>query len=307
MQVIRFRNHDHPPAHSVMTIGNFDGVHLGHQELIRQVVEEAKEIGAQSVAITFDPHPQVLLRNLQVPMLTSLPQRLDQFERLGLDVACVIPFTPELAEKGAAEFVREYLIENFQARRLIVGYDFAFGHNREGTAQVMDELSAQHDFSFRVLDAVTHSGSVVSSSRIRELLAKGEFDLATKLMGRPYCVQGEVARGPQRGRQIGFPTLNLHPAAPLPVARGVFASRICWRGTQYAGVSNYGVKPTVGSSEALLETHVFDFDQDIYGEQVEITPLRFLREERKFSGLEELKTQIEKDSAQARTILRDHL
>jgi len=303
MQVIRFRTQDPAPTHSVMTIGNFDGVHLGHQKLIGQVVQEARETGAQSVLVTFDPHPQAVLHNIILPGLSCMPQRLTQFEQQGLDVACVIPFTAELAKKGAEEFVREYLVEAFQVRRLIVGYDFAFGHNREGTAKVMEELSVKYNFSFEVCQAVADAGNVVSSTRIREALATGDFSLAERLMGRPFSVLGTVARGPQMGRQLGFPTVNVHPDCPLPLTHGVYASRVSWQGEAYTGVSNYGIKPTVGAQGALLETHLFDFDQEIYGDVVEVTPVQFLRPEKKFASLDELKAQIAKDSAEARGIL----
>jgi riboflavin kinase/FMN adenylyltransferase len=300
MQVIRFRTDLPDTAESVLTIGNFDGVHLGHQALIRKVVEKADRMGARSVLLTFDPHPQSVLSEHQVPILTTLAQRLKLFEQFGVDVVSLIPFDRRLAQKTAETFVEEYITRHFKLKQLVIGYDFAFGHNREGTAAVLEAFSRRNGFSFEVFPAVVLGEEVVSSTRIRNALRGGDFALAERLLGRPYSVLAPVLRGPQRGRQLGFPTLNMVPEDPLPLSFGVFAARAVVGGRTLAGVSNYGLKPTVGVEAPTLETHLFDFDGEVYGETVEVFPLQRLREERRFASLDELKAQIARDCDEAR-------
>ncbi len=306
---------------AVVTIGNFDGVHLGHQALIRRVVEDARVLGAPSALITFHPHPQAVLRSHQVPILTSLRLRLRLFEQLGLDEACVIDFTPEFAQIPAERFVEDYLIAPFRLKKLIIGYDFAFGRNREGTAELLMQAAHERGFGFEVFPAVTLSSPgaqggkdggeeiTVSSTRIRGLLQAGEFAQAARLLGRPYSVLEPVVEGHKRGRQLGFPTLNQLPEEPLPIPFGVYAVRARVAEQVLGGVANYGIRPTIapsgatGPSAPLLETHLFDFSGDLYGQVIEILPLKRLREERKFPSLDALKAQIAKDRDAARAFL----
>jgi len=304
MKVYRFRNRNSEPSHAVLTIGNFDGVHRGHQALIRQVVREAGEMGAESGLLTFDPHPQTVLREHPVPMLTSLPLRLKLFEETGLDAACIIPFTRELSRMTPEAFVQEYLIGRFHLRKLIIGYDFAFGRGRSGTAEVLEALSRQHGFEFEVFPEVEHDGETVSSSRIREALQAGDLERAERLLGRCYSVMESVREGLRRGRELGFPTINQVPDQPLALRYGVYASQVLWNGRAYDGVSNYGVKPTVGAEAPVLETYLFDFDADLYGEMVEVVLLRHLRPEMKFDALDALKHQIADDCDAARGYLQ---
>ena len=303
MQVFQFSGRPADPIHTVLTLGNFDGVHLGHQALIRRVIAEARAQEAQSALLTFDPHPQAVLGNREVPVLTVLAQRLRLFEHLGLDLVGVIPFTLELARKSPEAFVAEYLLANFSIKRLIIGYDFAFGQNRSGTAKILEQLSREHGFAFEVFPAVTQEGEVVGSTRIRGAVQRGEFDLAERLLGRPYSVLGTVVGGRRKGRELGFPTLNLVPGFPLPLGFGVYACRVVVGERVFDAVGNYGIKPTVGAEEPVLEAHLFDFAEDIYGHTVEIIPLKRLREEKKFASLEELKLQIARDSQAAREFL----
>ncbi|MCZ6552169.1 MAG: hypothetical protein O7A67_00070, partial [SAR324 cluster bacterium] len=208
MQVYPFRETDRVTDRTVLTIGNFDGVHLGHQALIRKVVEEAHAGNCASAILTFDPHPQQVLKSRAVPVLTTLPLRLRLFEALGLDAAYIVPFTRELAAKSAEEFLREYLLDHFRVQRMIIGYDFAFGRNRDGTAQALEALSRRHGFDLEIFPAVVLGEDVVSSTRIREALSAADFALAERLLGRAYSVLAEVARGDRRGHELGFPTLN---------------------------------------------------------------------------------------------------
>ena len=292
---------DAAPQEVVLTIGNFDGVHLGHQALIRQVVREARETGLRGDLLTFHPHPQSVLRADPPPMLTTLPLRLRLFEELGLDAAHIVPFTREFALKSARSFVVEDLLTRFRVRKLIIGYDFHFGRNREGSAELLRQLSSEHGFAFEVFPAVSLGGEKVSSSRIRAALAEADFAAAERLLGRPYSVLETVVHGEQRGRQIGFPTLNLVPGERLPLPYGVYAARVTVQGRSHDGVSNYGLRPTVGGREPVLETYVFGFDAQVYGELAEVFPLRLLRAERKFPSLAALQAQIaaDRDAAQA--------
>ena len=303
MQVFHFSGRPPDAFHTVLTLGNFDGVHLGHQALIRRVIVEARAQNAQSGLLTFDPHPQAVLGNREVPVLTVLAQRLRLFEHLGLDLVGVIPFTLELARKSPEAFVAEYLLANFSIKRLIIGYDFAFGQNRSGTAKILEQLSEEQGFAFEVFPAVTLEGDVVGSTRIRGALQQGEFDLAGRLLGRAYSVLGTVVGGRRQGRELGFPTLNMVPGFPLPLGFGVYACRAVVGERVFDAVGNYGIKPTVGAEEPVLEAHLFDFAEDIYGHTVEIIPLKRLREEKKFASLEELKLQISRDSQAAREFL----
>lgn len=293
---------DAPPA--VVTVGNFDGVHLGHQALIRRVVADAHALGAAGALITFNPHPQSVLRAHQVPILTSLRLRLRLFEELGLHQACVVAFTREFAQIEPERFVQEFLMRPFQLRKLIVGYDFAFGRNREGTAEFLMQTAHEHGFGFEVFPAVTLGDGTVSSTRIRGFLQAGEFGHAARLLGRRYSILEPVVEGRRQGRRLGFPTLNQAPEEILPLPFGVYAVQARVAEASFGGVSNYGIRPTIGgTTQPVLETHLFDFSDELYGELVEVFPLKWLREEHRFPSLDALKAQIGKDRDAARAFL----
>ena len=332
MDIIRFTNLEgHTGPHpAVVTIGNFDGVHLGHQALIGRVVAEARRIGVASALLTFHPHPQTIIRGEAPPMITTSSMRLRLFEQLGLDAAYFIPFTREFSKITPREFVNSYLSTHFQIRKLVIGYDFHFGQGRSGSAEVLEGLSKDHGFDFEVFPEVSLDGRKVSSSAIRAALAALDFETARAFLGRPFSILEKVTQGERRGRTLGFPTLNQMAEDPLPIPFGVYASRAIVKGSiaggknvernrgadnregvnrevvntigerTFTGVSNYGVRPTVGGTSPVLETHLFDFDQDLYGELVEVVPLHRLREERKFDSLEHLTRQIGVDCSQAR-------
>ena len=293
---------DRPPA--VVTVGNFDGVHLGHQALIRRVVADAHAMDAAGALITFSPHPQSVLRAHQVPILTSLRLRLRLFEELGLDQACVVAFTREFAQIEPERFVRDFLMRPFQLRKLIVGYDFAFGRNREGTAEFLMQTAHEHGFGFEVFPAVTLGDGTVSSTRIRGYLQAGEFGHAARLLGRRYSILEPVVEGRRQGRLLGFPTLNQAPEEILPIPFGVYAVQARVAEATFGGVSNYGLRPTLaGATPPVFETYLFDFSGDLYGELVEVFPLKWLREEHRFASLDALKAQIARDCDAARAFL----
>ena len=306
MKVYQFSNIDADKQGTFVTIGNFDGVHRGHQALIGKVVEEARAAGAASTLVTFEPHTTSVLRQHRVPILTTLPHRVRLFEQMGLDRAMIITFTMDVARKSPEAFLEEYLLHPFNLKKLVIGYDFAFGRNRSGSAQMLERYSKAHDFEVEVFPAVMHHGALVSSSIIRKALAEADFDTAAELLGRPFSVLEPVREGAHQGRVLGFPTANMMPGEPLPIPYGVYACRAIRGERLLDGVANYGVRPTVGADKPLLETYLFDFEESIYGELLEVVPLHRLRSERKFESLDALKSQISQDRHHARVYLDSH-
>ncbi|MDH5752015.1 MAG: bifunctional riboflavin kinase/FAD synthetase [Deltaproteobacteria bacterium] len=304
MDIFRFRKLDQPgPHNAVLTIGNFDGVHRGHQGLIRRVVEEAARLDATGALMTFQPHPQSVLGQRRVPIITGIAHRVHLFQSLGLDAAYFIPFTRELAATPPEDFVQEYLLGYFQVKKLIIGYDFHFGRGRQGGAGLLEELSLRHGFDLEVFPEYVHEGEKVSSSSIREAILKCDFARATDLLGRPYSVLATVEQDAGRGRKLGFPTINQRCKEIYVLPFGVYACRVNYGGETYGGVANYGMRPTVDGRTAWLETHLFGFSGQIYNEMVEVIPLLRLREERTFAGLDDLKAQITRDADAAREFL----
>lgn len=305
MEIFHFRKMEAPGPHdAVVTIGNFDGVHLGHQALIAQVVREAAELEVKSALLTFHPHPQSVVRGTAPPVITTPAQRMRLFRQLGLDSSYFIPFTAEFAAKTPETFVQEYLLSYFQVRKLLIGHDFHFGKDRSGSAEVLERLSIEHGFAFEIFPDFSLGSEKVSSSKIRAVLAEPDFRAAERLLGRPFSILEKVTPGEQRGRALGFPTLNQVVEDQLPIPFGVYASRVGIDERSRLGVSNYGIRPTVGGETPVLETHLFDFDEDLYGELVEVYPLHLMRGERRFPSLEALKAQIAKDVEQAQAFHR---
>jgi riboflavin kinase/FMN adenylyltransferase len=299
-----------PLGPSVLSIGFFDGVHRGHQRLIARAAELAGRERARPVAVTFWPHPAAILRPDEAPpLLTTLDEKLALMAGLGaLDTVVVIPFTPELSQRTPEAFLD--LIAGFcEPRALVEGERFALGHDRAGTVAYLRELGARRGFRVESEDVRDASGERVSSSRIRSLLREGHVDEAAALLGRPYTLGGEVARGDQRGRLLGFPTANLRPDAgkALP-SNGVYAARVRLPGEGAAGhaaVCNIGVRPTFGGEPRLLvEAHLLDAEMDLYGLPLALELVARLREERRFDGIEALKTQIGADAKRARELLK---
>jgi riboflavin kinase/FMN adenylyltransferase len=294
-----------PLARTVVTIGNFDGVHLGHRVILARVVQRARELGGQAVAITFDPHPLKLLRpEMALPLLTTPEQKLQLMAGSGLDAVVVLPFTPEFAALRARDFVGQYFCERLQVREVVIGHDYCFGRGREGNIDLLKEMGAGSGFTVQVVWAVEAEGAVVSSSLIRALLRLGKVGEAGRLLGRAYGVSGQVVRGKGRGgKLLGVPTANIRPVNELLPASGIYAVRV-HRGTEVLpGVANIGTCPTFDNSEFSLEVHLFDFSGDLYGEDLGVDFSARLREERRFPSIEALAAQIHADIAQARQVL----
>lgn len=291
---------------TVLTLGVFDGLHLGHQQIMRKVVERANAVDAVATAITFDPHPRTVLHPESAPpLLQTLDQRLANLEILGIEQAIVIPFTREFADNPAEAFLADIIHDRLQAKEVYLGKGFAFGKDRGGNIELLKALSEKLGFFADEVDEVGLRGQRISSSIIRKLLSDGRVNLARRMLGRPYGVEGVIIRGNQRGRTIGFPTANLKPQNRVIPKFGVYATATLIDGTWRKSITNIGVRPTFESdADPSIETYVFDFDGDLYGAALRVRFLHRIRDERKFNGIDELKAQISRDSDHARNYFR---
>nr|WP_277603107.1 bifunctional riboflavin kinase/FAD synthetase [Brevibacillus sp. SYP-B805] len=284
-------------APCAMAVGFFDGVHLGHRRVIQKAIDVASANGWQSAVMTFDPHPrEVLGQSGYTRYLTPLPDKLEQLEKMGVDTTYVMKFDIGFSAVYPEDFVAECLLP-LQARHIVVGFDYTFGYRGMGTAQTLQELSRGR-YGLDIISPVNRYGEKISSTVIREYLHHGDVEQVRHLLGRPYRVKGTVVHGDKRGRTIGFPTANIALTEPYLVGKnGVYGVRFILDGQRYNGVMNIGIKPTFAleKKEKSLEVHVFDFDREIYGKDVQIEFLFALREEQKFSGVDALIAQIQKD------------
>ncbi len=295
---------ERPPRRAVVTIGNFDGVHLGHRAIMDVVTGRARALDGEAAVYTFDPHPRrVLAPDRPLGLLTTLEQKLELLEDLGVDLVVVEPFTREFAATPADVFVREILHRRFRPREVYVGYDFHFGRDREGSMRTLTELGPRLGFAVTIVPEVTVEGEDVNSTRIRRLLAEGRVEVAARLLGRPYAIRGRVARGDRRGRELGFPTLNLDPESEVLPRAGVYAGEVRFLDSgdpppreALPAVINVGTRPTVDrSGRVLAEAHVPGRDFDAYGRRVEMSFRARLRDERRFPDLVALRAQIRRD------------
>jgi len=289
----------------VVTLGNFDGVHRGHQEIVRRAASAARAVGGVTVAVTFQPHPTAVLYPERAPLsLGGLRQKLHFLEENGADFVVVQHFTRKFALVTAEQFVRDHLVGALRMRELVVGHRVGFGHNRSGNAELLIRMGEELGFGVEIIPPVQVEGKLVSSSAIRQTVQAGDLETAAAMLGRPYLVEGRVREGFRRGRTIGVPTANLRLRGIQLPPDGVYAVKVVLRdGSLHGGVANLGFAPTFGGSVRTLEAHLFDFDRDLYGERIGVRFVRFLRGEKKFADLSELKQQIERDAAEARRIL----
>lgn len=288
----------------VITIGNFDGVHLGHRKIFRKIVEEAERKKVKSVVITFDPHPQKVMHPEKRPffLLTPLNEKLDLISSCGVDAVILITFSVEFAGMTAETFVEDILWGKLRLNTLFVGYDYVFGRGRNGNAQFLRAYGEKCGFQVKVIGAVKRSGMISSSTNIRLSILDGNVKLASDMLGQPYNVSGTVVKGYRRGTGIGYPTANIKSEKVIP-ATGVYAILAELDGIRHQGVLNIGCNPTFGNKEISAEVHLLDFKGDIYGKTVTILFIDRLRDEIRFKGPEELARQIKKDIERARKIL----
>jgi riboflavin kinase/FMN adenylyltransferase len=295
-----------PFTNSFVTIGNFDGVHLGHHMLFSEVVSRAYQKQGTSVVVTFEPHPlQVVRPEIGIKLISTYEQKVELISLAGIDVLVVIPFTRDFAATSAEAFVDDILIRTIGVKELVVGYDYAFGRGRQGNIEFLREQGRLKGFPVTVVEPYYVDDMLVSSSKIRELVSQGRMMDVKKLLGRSYQIRGTVQEGKRRGGSVvGFKTANLHISEEdLCPKHGVYVTQVVYDGKCYGGVLNIGYNPTFGENRLSAETHIFDFDQDIYNKTIKINLLKYLRGEKKFSGPEELAAQIREDIRRAREIL----
>ena len=304
MQVYRFQKKPVDIPRTVVTIGNFDGIHLGHRALISAAVNEAHLRGCASALVTFNPHPQEIIHSQQsVSHICTSVHQLRLLEEQGLDEVHVIQFTSEMSQMHPEDFALQFLIKRFDLVKLVIGYDFRFGKHRAGDFKLLENLSQQFNFSLEEIAPVQQKGQTVSSSLIRQLIREFRFAEIPQYLGREYSIYGKVEKGEQRGKKLGFSTANIFPEVTLALAAGVYVTKIKLTNKIYFGVTNAGNKPTFGNNTFTVETFIFDFEDDIYGEYLEVIPLHQLRPETKFLGMEDLKKQIMKDVKSAQKYL----
>lgn len=292
---------------SVVTVGMFDGVHRGHEAIIRYLLQRAQDQDGTSTVVSFDPHPRTVVHGDDVPLLTTVDERADILERLGLDRFVVIPFSMDFAQLPPEAYVEEILVERVGLREIAVGYDHRFGNNRAGDVDLLRDLGTRYGFEVDVIPPQEVDQDVVSSSAIRDLLVEdGAVYRAQELLGRPYQLRGIVARGEERGRELGYPTANLSLQDPrkLIPKRGVYATRVTLPdGRQKGGMMNIGRRPTFDGMDVTVEVHVLDFKGDLYGDHLSVQFLRRLRDEQKFESADALATQLSKDERHCRTVV----
>ena len=306
MKIIRDINTVHLNRPTVLTIGAFDGIHRGHQYLISRVIARAQEIGADSALVTLHPHPKVVLRpTSSLRYLSTIEERLDWLAPLGLDYVVVFPFSLETSQMRAREFV-QLLVDRLRLVEIFCGKDFALGYKREGNVEFLRALGREQGFAVTVADPHALEGQIVSSTRVRELIAQGEIDEATRLLGRSPSVRGRVIEGDRRGRSLGFPTANLAIAERrLIPADGIYAVRVRIGDAWFGGAANIGTRPTFDKGQRLVEVYVLDFDGDLYDQVIEVQFVKRLRAELKFENVNALVEQMKRDVAEARVVLAE--
>lgn len=290
----------------VLTIGNFDGVHLGHQHLFAKVKERAAQIGGETIVYTFDPHPMEILAPERKPLLiTSFAEKLRLIAEQGINVIICAPFSKKFANQTPDDFVKKILHEQIKIRYLYVGHDYTFGKDRRGDISLLKDLGEKLGFQVEVVRAVKVNGKIVSSTRIREFIQQGLMEEAAHMLGRFYLIQGQVIPGHGRGsKKLGFPTANIQPENSLIPKPGIYATWSFYAGKKYASVANLGWNPTFHDQNFSIEVHILDFHQDIYGETLRVEFVKRIRDEIMFARPEELSKQIKQDIIKAKEFLK---
>ena len=304
MEIIRdleaLARHPYP----VTAIGNFDGVHLGHRAILKTAIDRARAAGGTAFALTFDPLPAKLLAPDRAPQLILAPDdKLELLQLSGIDGVIVLNFTLELSLLAPRDFVRDYLRGKIGVREVVVGHSVSFGHNRAGNAAMMVELGREFGFDVDVVGPVKIGGIEVSSTKVRELIGTGDLRAAARLLGRYHFLSGQVVRGRERGRTIGYPTANLASETECIPPDGVYAARVILGDGAYPSLVNIGMRPTFSETARSIEAHILDFARDLYGTRIKLEPIERIRPERKFDNADALKAQIALDLSKAREIL----
>ena len=284
-----------------VTLGNFDGVHLGHQKILQRAIEHAHAAGIPSVAITFDPVPKKILQPENAPpLIQTLEQRLNKMESHGIENAIVVPFSRPFAQKKPEEFVQHFLIDRLKVRFFVVGEGFSFGHQKQGDLSLLRSLGARCDFEVDAVPEIRDDGTRISSSQIRTYIQEGRMENARRFLGEPFTMTGIVVQGEQLGGKLGIPTANIRFENEIVPARGVYVCKAISSAVTYSAVTNVGLRPTFEGKRLTVEAHLLDFSGNLYGSRLDLQFLHKLREEQKFQSVDELKNQIHRDIANAR-------
>jgi len=288
----------------VVTLGNFDGVHLGHQKIFTRIKERAKELQGTSLVYTFHPHPlSVLMHERQLFNITTLDEKLKLIEKCGIDIVICEPFTREFSQITAEKFVKEILHQRIGVKEIFVGDDYAFGSKQQGNVYYLLKMGKAFDFRTKIIDSITIDKIIVKSSKIREFIQGGEITAANRLLGRSYNITGQIIRGKERGVLMGFPTANIKPNKILHPGAGVYAVWVHFENQRFPGAMNIGYNPTFDDRELSFEVHILNFNKDIYGKELEICFVERIREEKTFSSPEELVAQMRNDISKVEKIL----
>lgn len=287
-------------------IGNFDGIHLGHKEIIETAKRHSRESSTRSCVITFNPHPQKVLGRKELSLIFPLGKRFEMLEAAGIDAVICLNFTRELSTVSAENFIKDILIDRLRIRDIVVGPGFSFGHERKGNVDLLRSMGEAHGFNTVVAEAARVDDQVVSSSAIRNLVRDGEISEANRFFGYDYYIEGVVVEGERRGRKLGFPTINLDTEWEVLPKPGVYATYVRLPDGFHESITNIGIRPTFEESKLTVETHIFDFNDDLYGKKVGVNFVERLRDEKRFASVGELVAQIEHDVAAVREILCDH-
>ncbi len=308
MEIIKgIENLKRPFRNPVVTLGNFDGIHLGHQRIFEKVADTARRIDGESVVITFEPHPLKILYPEQCPpLLTPFRKKMMLMEKTGIEKVLCIQFTRAFSEISPPDFVKRILLEKVGTKKIIVGYNYRFGRGKIGNVESLKENCALFGIEVEVVEALIVDGTVLSSSKIRELIRDGEVERASKLLGRDYPVIGRVIEGTHRGHDLGFPTANLEMTEELYPKPGVYAVRVEWHHQWWNGLANIGFNPTFDAKALSLEVHILNFDREIYGDEIQVYFIKRIRDEIRFPSLQELIAQIQTDIEWAKgNVFRD--
>lgn len=296
-----------PAKFPVVTTGTFDGVHLGHMEILNRLKQLAKDNSGETVVVSFYPHPRTVIHpGAEIKLIHTIDEKIDRLEKAGIDHFVIIPFTKEFSRTSSLSFVRDILIKKINAKLLVIGYDHQFGRNREGSFSDLQDFSETYDFKIEQIPVHTFDDINISSTKIRKALAKGDIETANTFLGYEFMITGEVIHGDKRGKSIGFPTANIdiNNVNKLVPTNGVYAVEVLIDNKVFGGMLNIGSKPTVSTTnQRSIEVHIFDFSKDIYGKQIQINFKKHIRSEQKFDGLDALSSQLSKDELSARNIL----
>ncbi|MGD8777933.1 MAG: bifunctional riboflavin kinase/FAD synthetase [Ignavibacteria bacterium] len=294
-------------TNSVVTVGTFDGLHIGHLDILNEVVDKAKKMNCRSVVVTFEPHPRtVVSKDDDVKLLTSLDERIEQYKKIGIENLMIINFTDEFRQLTSEEFVIDYIVNGIGVKNFVIGYDHKFGKDRGGDEHTMKEFGKKYGFDVTLVSAKTINGEISSSSKIRELLNRGDVTSASVYLGRNYSISGKVIKGEGRGRKLGFPTANVKISddQKLIPAIGVYVVSVEIEGGLYYGIMNIGKRPTFDNHDkTIMEVNIFDFGKEIYNNEIKVNLLKRIRDEKKFNSKEELIEQIKSDKKEAQVFL----